>query len=233
MNLTCKAIAFPRPSVRWSVNGTVRAGEAAGSATGSALRQGLLVASGAESVAARQAHEYVENQHIASNLTVRVNHDLLRAGAMCRVSNALGAIEQHIQLLGECRALPAAAGARRSGGAPGPGAACCAVRCRRRGAELSLSLHSCPTSGVRQERSVWHRAGCAPARLLALGLRLPLRSLPSHQGNCGSVSACLCSSLKAACLSAARSPARAAPRSPAPLAGKPGDGWRDVSQEVL
>lgn len=147
------------------------------------LRRGLLVASGAESFAARQAHEYVENQHIASNLTVRVNHDLLRAGAMCRVSNALGTIEQHIQLLGECRALPAAAGARRSGGAPGPGAACRAVRCRRRGAELSLSLHSCPTSGVRQERSVWRRAGCAPARLLALGLRLPLRSLPSHQGN--------------------------------------------------
>ncbi|NWR54545.1 MUC18 protein, partial [Bucorvus abyssinicus] len=67
VNLTCKAIAFPRPSVHWNVNGT--------------------------------AHEYVENQHIASNLTVRVNHDLLRAGAMCRVSNALGVIEQHIQLL--------------------------------------------------------------------------------------------------------------------------------------
>ncbi|XP_009979914.1 PREDICTED: cell surface glycoprotein MUC18, partial [Tauraco erythrolophus] len=67
VNLTCKAIAFPRPSVRWNVNGT--------------------------------AHEYVENQHIASNLTVRVNHDLLRAGAMCRVSNALGVSEKHIQLL--------------------------------------------------------------------------------------------------------------------------------------
>ncbi|XP_057289056.1 cell surface glycoprotein MUC18 isoform X1 [Pezoporus wallicus] len=67
VNLTCKAIAFPRPSVHWSVNGT--------------------------------AHEYVEDQHIASNLTVRVSHDLLRAGAMCRVSNALGVSEQHIQLL--------------------------------------------------------------------------------------------------------------------------------------
>ncbi|NXD88310.1 MUC18 protein, partial [Halcyon senegalensis] len=67
VNLTCKAIAFPRASVHWNVNGT--------------------------------AHEYVENQHIASNLTVRVNHDLLRAGAMCRVSNALGVIEEHIQLL--------------------------------------------------------------------------------------------------------------------------------------
>ncbi|XP_074783608.1 cell surface glycoprotein MUC18 isoform X1 [Athene noctua] len=67
VNLTCKAIAFPRPSLHWNVNGT--------------------------------AHEYVENQHIASNLTVRVNHDLLRAGAMCRVSNALGASEKHIQLL--------------------------------------------------------------------------------------------------------------------------------------
>ncbi|KAM6295677.1 cell surface glycoprotein MUC18 [Aegotheles albertisi] len=67
VNLTCKAIAFPRPSVRWNVNGT--------------------------------AHEYVEDQHIGSNLTVRVSHDLLRAGAMCRVSNALGAIEEHIQLL--------------------------------------------------------------------------------------------------------------------------------------
>ncbi|XP_030361157.1 cell surface glycoprotein MUC18 isoform X1 [Strigops habroptila] len=69
VNLTCKAIAFPRPSVHWNVNGT--------------------------------AHEYVENQHIASNLTVRVNHDLLRAGAMCRVSNALGVSEKHIQLLVE------------------------------------------------------------------------------------------------------------------------------------
>ncbi|NXI61439.1 MUC18 protein, partial [Anseranas semipalmata] len=67
VNLTCKAIAFPRPSVHWSINGT--------------------------------AHEYVENQHIASNLTVRVSHDLLRAGAMCRVSNALGVSEKHIQLL--------------------------------------------------------------------------------------------------------------------------------------
>ncbi|NWR80370.1 MUC18 protein, partial [Centropus unirufus] len=45
------------------------------------------------------AHEYIENKHIASNLTVRVNHDLLRAGAMCRVSNALGFSEEHIQLL--------------------------------------------------------------------------------------------------------------------------------------
>ncbi|NXX80842.1 MUC18 protein, partial [Urocolius indicus] len=69
VNLTCKAIAFPRPSVHWNVNGT--------------------------------AHEYVENQHIASNLTVRVSHDLLRAGAMCRVSNALGVSEKHIQLLNQ------------------------------------------------------------------------------------------------------------------------------------
>ncbi|XP_050179173.1 cell surface glycoprotein MUC18 isoform X3 [Myiozetetes cayanensis] len=69
VNLTCKAIAFPRPSVRWNVNGT--------------------------------AHEYVDNQHIASNLTVRVSHDLLRAGAKCRVSNELGVSEKHIQLLVE------------------------------------------------------------------------------------------------------------------------------------
>ncbi|NXN97999.1 MUC18 protein, partial [Rhinopomastus cyanomelas] len=67
VNLTCKAIAHPRPSVRWSVNGTT--------------------------------HEYVENQHVGSNLTVRVSHDLLRAGAMCTVSNELGVIEEHIQLL--------------------------------------------------------------------------------------------------------------------------------------
>ncbi|XP_067166289.1 cell surface glycoprotein MUC18 isoform X2 [Apteryx mantelli] len=67
VNLTCKAIAFPRPSVQWNINGT--------------------------------AHEYVENQLISSNLTVRVDHDLLRAGAMCRVTNALGASEKHIQLL--------------------------------------------------------------------------------------------------------------------------------------
>ncbi|XP_021231644.1 cell surface glycoprotein MUC18 isoform X2 [Numida meleagris] len=67
VNLTCKAIAFPRPSIHWSINGTT--------------------------------HEYMENQRVASNLTVRVSHDLLRAGAMCRVSNALGISEKHIQLL--------------------------------------------------------------------------------------------------------------------------------------
>uniref|UniRef100_A0A8C2TBY7 Cell surface glycoprotein MUC18 n=1 Tax=Coturnix japonica TaxID=93934 RepID=A0A8C2TBY7_COTJA len=67
INLTCKAIAFPQPSIHWSINGTT--------------------------------HEYMENKHIASNLTVRVSHDLLRAGATCRVSNALGVSEKHIQLL--------------------------------------------------------------------------------------------------------------------------------------
>ncbi|KFW85107.1 Basal cell adhesion molecule, partial [Manacus vitellinus] len=67
VNLTCKAIAFPRPSVHWSVNGT--------------------------------AHEYVDNQHISSNLTVRVSRDLLKAGAMCRFSNKMGDSEKHIQLL--------------------------------------------------------------------------------------------------------------------------------------
>uniref|UniRef100_A0A8C3QV73 Melanoma cell adhesion molecule n=1 Tax=Cyanoderma ruficeps TaxID=181631 RepID=A0A8C3QV73_9PASS len=67
INLTCKAIAFPRPTVQWSINGT--------------------------------AHEYMDNQHIASNLTVRVSHDLLQAGAMCRVINKLGVSEKHIQLV--------------------------------------------------------------------------------------------------------------------------------------
>ncbi|KGL80618.1 Cell surface glycoprotein MUC18 [Tinamus guttatus] len=67
VNLTCKAIAFPQPSVQWNINGTT--------------------------------HEYMENQHIASNLTVRVDHNLLQAGAMCRVTNALGTSEKHIQLL--------------------------------------------------------------------------------------------------------------------------------------
>ncbi|XP_015505447.1 cell surface glycoprotein MUC18 isoform X1 [Parus major] len=67
INLTCKAIAFPRPTVQWSINGTT--------------------------------HEYMDNQHIASNLTVRVSHDLLQAGAMCRVSNSLGVSEKHIQLV--------------------------------------------------------------------------------------------------------------------------------------
>ncbi|NXU53406.1 MUC18 protein, partial [Turnix velox] len=67
VNLTCKAIAFPKPSVHWNVNGTT--------------------------------HEYTENQHIFSNLTVRVNPELLKAGAMCRVSNALGVSEKHIQLV--------------------------------------------------------------------------------------------------------------------------------------
>ncbi|NXE43988.1 MUC18 protein, partial [Ptilorrhoa leucosticta] len=67
VNLTCKAIAFPRPTVQWSINGT--------------------------------AHEYMDNQHVASNLTVRVSHDLLQAGAMCRVSNKLGVSEKHIQLV--------------------------------------------------------------------------------------------------------------------------------------
>ncbi|NXD42670.1 MUC18 protein, partial [Copsychus sechellarum] len=67
VNLTCKAIAFPPPTVHWSINGT--------------------------------AHEYKDNQHIASNLTVRVSQDLLQAGAMCRVSNSLGVSEKHIQLV--------------------------------------------------------------------------------------------------------------------------------------
>uniref|UniRef100_A0A8D2QV20 Melanoma cell adhesion molecule n=1 Tax=Zosterops lateralis melanops TaxID=1220523 RepID=A0A8D2QV20_ZOSLA len=67
INLTCKAIAFPRPTLQWSINGT--------------------------------AHEYMDNQHIASNLTVRVSHDLLQAGAKCRVSNKLGVSEKHIQLV--------------------------------------------------------------------------------------------------------------------------------------
>ncbi|NXA02253.1 MUC18 protein, partial [Nesospiza acunhae] len=67
INLTCKAIAFPPPTVQWSINGT--------------------------------AHEFVDNQHIASNLTVRVSHELVKAGAMCRVSNRLGVSEEHIQLL--------------------------------------------------------------------------------------------------------------------------------------
>ncbi|NXW76302.1 MUC18 protein, partial [Hirundo rustica] len=67
INLTCKAIAFPRPTVQWSINGT--------------------------------AHEYVDDQHVASNLTVRVSRDLLQAGAMCRVSNRLGVSEKHIQLV--------------------------------------------------------------------------------------------------------------------------------------
>ncbi|XP_063034431.1 cell surface glycoprotein MUC18 isoform X1 [Melospiza melodia melodia] len=67
INLTCKAIAFPRPTIQWSINGT--------------------------------AHEYVDNRHVASNLTVRVSRELLRAGAMCHVSNRLGSSEEHIQLL--------------------------------------------------------------------------------------------------------------------------------------
>uniref|UniRef100_H0YQ36 Melanoma cell adhesion molecule n=1 Tax=Taeniopygia guttata TaxID=59729 RepID=H0YQ36_TAEGU len=79
INLTCKAIAFPPPTVQWSINGT--------------------------------AHEFVDKQHIASNLTVRVSHELLQAGAMCRVSNKLGVSEKHIQLLvGECQALLAVPG---------------------------------------------------------------------------------------------------------------------------
>jgi len=71
-----------------------------------------------------QAHEYVENQHIASNLTVRVNHDLLQAGAICRVSNALGVSEKHIQLLGESRALPSAPETWRSISPPRTGTVC-------------------------------------------------------------------------------------------------------------
>ncbi|NXL24572.1 MUC18 protein, partial [Setophaga kirtlandii] len=67
INLTCKAVAFPPPTVQWSINGT--------------------------------AHEYVDNQHIASNLTVRVSHDLVRAGAMCRMFNKHGASEERIQLV--------------------------------------------------------------------------------------------------------------------------------------
>lgn len=58
-----------------------------------------------------QAHEFVDKQHITSNLTVRVSHALLQAGAMCRVSNPLGVTEKHIQLVGECQALFSAPGA--------------------------------------------------------------------------------------------------------------------------
>ncbi|NWV71848.1 MUC18 protein, partial [Malurus elegans] len=67
VNLTCKAVAYPRPTVQWSINGTAR--------------------------------EYRDKQHITSNLTVRVSHALLQAGARCRVSNRLGVSEKHIQLL--------------------------------------------------------------------------------------------------------------------------------------
>uniref|UniRef100_A0A8C5TWH7 Melanoma cell adhesion molecule n=1 Tax=Malurus cyaneus samueli TaxID=2593467 RepID=A0A8C5TWH7_9PASS len=67
VNLTCKAVAYPQPTVQWSINGTAR--------------------------------EYRDKQHITSNLTVRVSHALLQAGAMCRVSNHLGVSEKHIQLL--------------------------------------------------------------------------------------------------------------------------------------
>lgn len=67
INLTCKAIAFPPPTIQWSINGT--------------------------------AHQYVDKQHISSNLTVRVSNELLQAGAMCRVINSLGASEKHIQLV--------------------------------------------------------------------------------------------------------------------------------------
>ncbi|XP_009992913.1 PREDICTED: cell surface glycoprotein MUC18 [Chaetura pelagica] len=47
------------------------------------------------------AHEYVENQHITSNLTVRVNPELLRKGAKCTVFNTLGSMEESIQLLNQ------------------------------------------------------------------------------------------------------------------------------------
>ncbi|NWY69931.1 MUC18 protein, partial [Erithacus rubecula] len=67
VTLSCKAIAFPPPTVKWSIDGT--------------------------------AHEYKDNQHVASNLTVRVSQDLLQAGAMCQVSNELGVSEKHIQLV--------------------------------------------------------------------------------------------------------------------------------------
>ncbi|XP_051494399.1 cell surface glycoprotein MUC18 isoform X2 [Apus apus] len=67
VNLTCKAIGVPWPSVQWNVKG--------------------------------MAHESVENQHVTSNLTVRVSRDLLQAGATCKVSNTLGFIEERIQLL--------------------------------------------------------------------------------------------------------------------------------------
>ncbi|KAI6073195.1 Cell surface glycoprotein MUC18 [Aix galericulata] len=93
VNLTCKAIAFPRPSVRWSINGTVRAGR------GRAGFQAVPVCGALRCSPSPQTHEYVENQHVASNLTVRVSQDLLRAGAMCRVFNTLGVSEKHIQLL--------------------------------------------------------------------------------------------------------------------------------------
>lgn len=79
----------------------------------------------------------MDNQHIASNLTVRVSHDLLKAGAMCRVSNTLGVSEKHIQLVGECQALLSVPGAP-STVSPPPVAQAPAVPCCRGSAELGV-----------------------------------------------------------------------------------------------
>ncbi|NXF13041.1 MUC18 protein, partial [Smithornis capensis] len=93
VNLTCKAIAVPKPSFHWNVNGTVRAGGVQAVIS--------LGCSGAQcsSASPLQAHEFVDKQHVTSNLTVRVNHDLLKAGATCRVSNSKGSSQKFIQLL--------------------------------------------------------------------------------------------------------------------------------------
>lgn len=91
---------------------------------------------------------------------MRVNHHLLRAGATCKVSNALGVSEKHIQLLGESQAPPFAPGTQRSIGSPCTGAVCAMVWLS------SVSFSSFSTSGVHQKRSVsslrWVRASVSP-----------------------------------------------------------------------
>lgn len=96
----------------------------------------------------------MDNQHIASNLTVRVNHDLLQAGAMCRVSNELGVSEKHIQLLGECQALlsvPRAPSTLSPPPAQAPVMPCCPGV-----AELGVfpSLPAFPVDSIRKGQSV-------------------------------------------------------------------------------
>lgn len=125
----------------------------------------------------------MDNQHIASNLTVRVSHDLLKAGAMCRVSNTLGVSEKHIQLVGECQALLSVPGAPSSvSPPPWPRRRLCRAAVGRLS---SVSFPALPddsirkgqsAGGVRQDTSYAHLQPGEGAWLLALHCCSPCSS---------------------------------------------------------
>lgn len=161
---------------------------------------------------------------------MRVNHDLLRAGAMCKVSNALGFSEKHIQLLGKFQALPSVPGTQRHVSHPCTGTV--------RAVLLWLSSVSLPPFLLYQwspseKVSPLTAPGVRERCLLAVVLHLTAPLPPPSLGD--SVSACFCSGVEAACFASACRPTRppsAASCSPG-LPGTKAKGWPDVLQETL